>query len=258
MRVAIIGYGKMGKLIRSLALSEGHDIVLVVDPMATENEVTSKHLEAQSFGDVDVAIDFSVPSSIIDNMRFYSEMKIPAVIGTTGWYDRMDYVKTEVASEGCALLWSGNFSLGVHLFFAIVRHAASLCNLFPAYDVMVHEWHHNAKADSPSGTASMLGEILLSQLRQKQSVETSRLDRTRRSTEIHVSSSRGGYMPGMHEVVFDSPVDTIELIHRARNREGFAYGVLRAAEWISDGRKGFFSIDDMLSDMFPVNANSAG
>ncbi len=252
MRIAIVGYGKMGRIIRNLAVTQGHRVTVVIDPYVDAPEVTGRTLDGVSTAVADVAIDFSAAAGIEQRLDAYAAEHLPAVIGTTGWYDRLEEISGKFKDSDCAIMWSGNFSLGVHLFFAIVRQAALLCNSFPSYDPMVVEAHHMEKADSPSGTAAMIGTILLEALERKERVETGRLDRKRDANEIHIASLRGGYVPGTHTVMFDSPVDTIEITHRARNREGFAYGALRAAEWITNGKRGFFSLQDMLSDLMPA------
>jgi len=251
MRVAVVGYGRMGHLIRQVALGGGHSIVAIVDPYATDSEVTSKVLTKDALADAEVVIDFSVAELAVDHIQLYAKLALPAVIGTTGWYPHLPAVQEAMKATDCAIIWSGNFSLGVHLFFALARKAAALMNNFPQYDTLVHEMHHAGKADSPSGTAVMLGNILLEELEAKNQLETGRLDRKRADSEIHVSSTRGGFIPGTHTLLFDSPVDTIEITHRARNREGFAYGAVQAAAWITSGRRGFFSLDDMLTDLIP-------
>lgn len=252
MKIGIVGYGRMGRMIRNVALENGNEVIAVIDPVAKVPEVTSAKLSLEALQDCQAVIDFSVPACAVDHILLYARAGIPAVIGTTGWYGRLEEIQSLVKDmPDCAIVWSGNFSIGVHLFFEIVSHAASLISQFDEYDVLAHEMHHAGKADSPSGTAKMLGDILLRQMSGKDSVETARLDRKRLDSEIHISSSRGGYFPGTHEVYFDSPVDTITISHAARNREGFARGAVRAAAWVADGRKGFFSLDDMMSDLLP-------
>ncbi len=247
MKIAISGYGRMGRLIRLKALEAGHEVVAVIDPVSTDRDVTASEISAASLKDAQVVIDFTIPSVVIGNISRYAEIGISCVVGTTGWYDRMDEV-SGIVGERIGCIWSGNFSVGVHLFFEMVRKAAAVMDGFGAYDCMVHEFHHNKKADSPSGTAAMIGKILIDGLDRKSAVVTEMLDRPIEAHELHVSSTRGGAIPGTHTVIFDSPVDSIELTHRARNREGFAAGSITAAEWI-DGRKGFFSIDDLLQSL---------
>ncbi len=250
MNIGIVGYGRMGRMVRQVAQDAGITIGAVIDPCAAGAEVTSSVLSLPALQGCDAVIDFSIPSCAVEHIAFYARNGIPAVIGTTGWYDQLPAV-TQIVSgcPDCAIIWSGNFSLGVHLFFEIVRNAAAMVNAFDDYDVLVHELHHGAKADSPSGTAQMLGEILLSQLDRKDSIVTQRLDRKIQANEMHVSSTRGGFFPGTHTVYFDSPVDTIEITHTARSREGFARGAVKAASWIASGRRGFFTLDDMMASM---------
>ncbi|HPE94304.1 4-hydroxy-tetrahydrodipicolinate reductase [anaerobic digester metagenome] len=246
MHIAIVGFGKMGRQLHEAAISSGHEVVSIIDPHVEDPRVTHRTLTSQALAGADAAIEFSAAEGIEERMNLYCETSTPAVIATTGWYDKLDSLKKLESHPGCAIIWSGNFSIGVQLFFSIVRKAASLMNNFPEYDSLVQEWFHAAKADSPSGTAVMLGNILTQQLNAKDKLETARLDRRREKQEIHISSVRGGYSPGVHTVLFDSPVDTIELTHTARNRDGFVSGALKAATWITAEKHGFFSIDDML------------
>lgn len=253
MHIAIVGFGKMGRQLHEAAITSGHEVVSIIDPYATDSRVTHRTLTRQAFSGADVVIEFSVADGIEERMKMYCDTSTPAVIATTGWYDKLDALTSLHSRPECAIIWSGNFSIGVQLYFAIVRKAASLMNRFPEYDSLVQEWFHAAKADSPSGTAVMLGNILTQQLEGKDSLVTARLDRKREQNEIHVSSVRGGYTPGVHTVIFDSPVDTIELSHTARSREGFVSGALKAATWITAQKHGFFSIDDMLDDLLGSN-----
>lgn len=247
MRIGIVGYGKMGVLIRNKALSKGYLVPVVVDPSSQAMEVTDRSLPP-STGSIDVFIDFSTPEVVVDNIRHYLEMNIPAVIGTTGWYDKMNQVAGKVKKSSTGLIWSANFSLGVNLFFYFLKTAGRVMNRFPQYDVMIHEYHHRHKAESPSGTAEMIGGILLDVLDHKQKKVTGTPGGKVGESELHISSTRGGAIPGTHQVIFDSDVDTITFEHTTRKRSGFAEGALLAAEWIC-GRKGFYNIDDMLQSM---------
>lgn len=249
MRMAIVGFGRMGHVVRELALREGHEVVAIIDPHVQGPEVTAKDVDAKAIEGAEAVIEFSVPEGIEDRIRCYAETRIPAVIATTGWYDRMDSIRDSLKEGSCSIIWSGNFAIGVHLFFSIVRHAARVMDKFPSYDPVVQELFHAGKGDSPSGTSLMLGNILLEELSGKDRLESARLDRKRKDSEIHLSAARGGSNPGTHTLIFDSPVDSIEITHRARSREGFAAGALQAASWIADGKKGFFSIDDMMADL---------
>lgn len=250
MRIAIVGYGKMGKLIRTEALAKGHSICAVIDPLALDAEVTSKDVDAQSLDGCDVAIDFTHPTVVCDHIVLYSRLGVPAVIGTTGWYHRLEEVKAALQTSDCAIIYSGNYSLGVALFIQVVRKAAALFAKTGLYDPFLTELHHAQKADSPSGTAEMLAQAVLASYTDKHQVVKETLHQKRDADAIHLASVRGGWVPGTHTVYFDSPEDTIELTHRARSRQGFAVGAVQAAVWIADGRKGFFNLDDMLDDIY--------
>ncbi len=250
MRIAVVGYGKMGKLIRSEALERGHEVVAVIDPVAKQAEVTAQNIDASTLDGADVVIDFTHPSVICDHIVLYARLGIPAVIGTTGWYDRLDEIREAVSATDCAIIYSGNFSLGVALFLQVVKYASKLYGKSGLYDAFLQEIHHAQKADSPSGTAEMLAQEVLQGFESKDVLYTEQLHRKREANELHLASIRGGWVPGTHTVYFDSPVDTIELTHRARSREGFAVGAVKASAWIADGRKGLFTLDDMLEDVF--------
>lgn len=247
MRIAISGYGRMGQLIRREALSRGFEVTAVIDPVSSLQEVTSRSITNESVKNAEVIIDFSVPSAAVDNILFAAEAGRNIVVGTTGWYDRLEEV-TRAVDNRIGLIWSGNFSLGVNLFFSLVKHASEVFDRFEEYDCLVHEFHHNKKADSPSGTAEMLGRMIVDRLGRKSRIETEAMHSQIDSDVLHVSSTRGGFIPGTHTVQFDSSVDTIELTHRARNREGFASGAVRAAAWIA-GRQGVYTIDDMFAEL---------
>ncbi len=247
MRIGIVGYGQMGRLIRQGALAHGYEVPEVIDPGSSAVEVTARELTSIS-ATLDVIIDFTYPEVVVANIERYGELRIPAVIGTTGWYDQMEQVAAIVEKADIGLIWSGNFSLGVNLFFQMVENASLLMNRFSQYDAAIHEYHHRKKADSPSGTARMLGDIMIRYLERKSKQVSDLPQGGIKDHELHLSSTRGGSMPGRHQVIFDSDVDTIVLEHSARNREGFAEGALVAARWIC-GRKGLFSIKDMMQSI---------
>jgi len=251
--IGLTGYGKMGSLIRQKALEKGHEVPLITDPFSNAAEVTERKLPSEAVK-LDVIIDFSDPHVVVGNIRQYSKMKVPAVVGTTGWYDHMTEVARLVEKSGIGLIWSANFSLGVNLFFHIIKKAGRIMNRFPEYDTMVHEYHHRHKAESPSGTAHIIGDILIDALDNKQSVYAGTLKGRKEESALHISSTRGGSIPGTHRVTFDSVVDTITLEHTTRNRDGFAEGAIMAAEWIS-GRKGFYHIDQMLQSVIGGEEN---
>jgi 4-hydroxy-tetrahydrodipicolinate reductase len=244
VRVGIAGYGRMGRLVHQKALAAGHDVPVIIDPSSQDKEVTERHFAAGA-GSLDVIIDFTIPGAVVENIKRYAAHQVPAVIGTTGWYDEMESVAEIVKESGIGLIWSGNFSPGVNIFFHLLKAAGKIMNRFPDYDAAIHEIHHRHKADSPSGTAVMIGDILVDKLDRKQAFVKGSLQAVIGETELNISSSRCGSIPGTHQVIFDSEIDTITLEHKARNRDGFASGALMAAEWIC-GRSGLYSIDDLM------------
>ncbi len=245
MKIALIGYGRLGKEIETIARQRGISVVRI-DPNTKDADYPA--ISAESLRGVDVAIDGTHPDAVLDNITKAASLGVNLVVCTTGWYDRMDEVSSIVKKNNIGLIWSGNFSIGMNIFFGLVRNAAALADKIPEYDVLVHELHHAKKADSPSGTAAMIGKIVLDAMPRKTAVVTDRLDRPIAPNEVHVSSTRGGHIPGIHEVIFDSPADTIELKHTARSRAGFASGALLAAEFIR-GRKGVYSTDDLMASL---------
>jgi len=255
MKIAIIGYGNMGKMIEQAAYYEGHTIAAIVDPVQTGvSFFTGTRISGsvENLGSVDAAIEFTQPAAAVANIIALAERKIPTVSGTTGWYGQMDEVKRAVEAAGSSLLWSSNFSIGVNLFYRIAWYAAGLVNRFPEFDVGGFEAHHNKKLDSPSGTAKILAEGVLSRIERKKKIVWETLDRRPEPEEMHFPSLRVGSVPGQHSLFFDSPADTIEITHTARNREGFASGAVQAARWLISGgtqRRGVFTIDEMLKDI---------
>ena len=245
MKVAITGYGKMGKQIEKLLIEKKRSIGAIIDKYSPDAQY--KKLDARSLSGIDVAIDFSSPDDIIKNINTYIKNNVSVVMGTTGWFDMIADVK-KIVGQKIGFIWSGNFSIGVHVFFRIIKESAKIFNNFKEYDPMLYEIHHNQKKDSPSGTAKMIGDILLAELFHKDKGIEEKLDRKINTNEIHFSSIRGGSVPGTHVVMFDSDVDTIELKHTARNREGVANGAVMAAEWVKD-KKGFYSIDDFMNSI---------
>jgi 4-hydroxy-tetrahydrodipicolinate reductase len=243
MKIAIVGYGKMGKMIEEASKERGVLVVSTIDPKASDAKYAE--LSAESVKDADVCIDFTHPSVIMGNIKKYCELKKNAVIGTTGWYDHMDEAEKMVKDAGIGCIWSGNFSIGVNMYFKIIESAAKIANNIDDYDIMGVEYHHNKKADSPSGTMKMIGDILLHNIERKKTAVYTMLERQIAHDELHLASVRGGSIPGIHEVRFDSDADTITMTHSARNREGFAKGSVMAAEFVN-GKKGFFNIKDLM------------
>jgi 4-hydroxy-tetrahydrodipicolinate reductase len=253
MDILLIGYGRMGRLIEARALEKGHRITAIVDPFVGAASTVSGapvFTEPHEALRASVAIEFTRPDTALANIKAAAALKIPIVVGTTGWYEHLDEVRALVAERETALLWSPNFSIGVTLFYTIVENAAALLDPFAEYDVAGFEAHHNRKADSPSGTAKTLAARVLAAMTRKKRVVWDRLQRQPETDELHFASLRAGAIPGTHSILFDSPADTIEIRHTARGREGFASGALRAAEWLvnEDGgkRRGVFTLEDVL------------
>lgn len=246
MKIAIVGYGKMGKMIEEAAKTRGIEVASTIDPI--NKEAKYSELNEESLKDADVCIDFTHPSVIMKNLEKYCRLKKNVVIGTTGWYDNIEEVKVMVEKAGIGCIWSGNFSIGVNMYFKIIESAAKVVNLLDEYDILGIEYHHNTKADSPSGTMKMISGILLENIERKKSAVYEMLDRKIKPDEIHLASVRGGKIPGIHEIVFDSGADTITLTHSAKTREGFAKGAVMAAEFVNK-KTGFFNINNMMDEI---------
>lgn len=245
MNIALIGYGKMGKEIEALAPTRH---IAIKQIFTLENNPRATGISKQSLKDVDVCVDFSVPTAVIQNVTSIAECGKNIVIGTTGWYDQLEAVKKIAAQNNIGVLYSSNFSLGMNIFFQVLTSASHLFDKFDSYDVSVNEVHHKHKIDSPSGTALALGQIILQNIRRKKTVlsETSRNEI--KPEQLHITSARLGEVVGTHNVKFDSDADSIELIHTAKNRSGFALGSLIAAEWLN-GKQGFFTMNDVLTSL---------
>ncbi len=246
MNLAIIGYGKLGGVVKEIADSKGISISAIIDPSA--EGATAKDITEESLKGVDVCIDFTLPEAVVGNVEKVAKLGKNLVVGTTGWYDDLDKVKKVVEDSGIGFLYASNFSLGMNIFFRMVKNSAAYFNKFSDYDAFGYELHHNRKKDSPSGTAKSLAEIMVKGIDGKKKAAYDKLDRKIAGDELHFASVRAGDIPGTHVVGFDSVADTVELKHTARNREGFALGSIKAAEWIN-GKKGFYSIDDMMNEI---------
>ena len=256
MNIALIGYGKMGKMIEQIALAQGHAIGVIVDPFAADAQSGTKidkTFSGADFSSIDAAIEFTQPDTAVANIIALAERKIPTVVGTTAWHSQMDDVINAVNTAGSSLIWASNFSIGVNMFYQIAWHAARLANNFSEYDVGGFESHHNKKMDSPSGTAKILAEGVLSIIDRKKKIVWETMNRKPETDELHFPSLRLGNVPGTHSLFFDSPADTIEITHTARSREGFASGAVRAAQWLTSQKKqGVFTIDDMMNELFKI------
>lgn len=240
-KIAILGYGAMGKVIETLAKDKGYEITDIFDQ--------DNPLQKDADYDFDVAIDFTLPDSVIENVRILSEKNKSVVVGTTGWYDQIDDVVEIVNNNNTGLVWGSNFSVGVQMYFKIVDYASKLVNKVDNYDIFVHEMHHKRKKDSPSGTAETISDIIIENVDRKASKEIETIHGEVDSSKLHVTSSRGGEVTGTHSVYLDSLADAIEVTHRAKNRTGFALGSLLAANWIKD-KKGFYSFKDIMQNIW--------
>ncbi len=240
MKLALVGTGQMGEAVEVLALQRGHEVAARFN-----SDEPLLGADTSAIEGADVAVDFTLPALAADHIERYCRWGIPAVIGTTGWYDRLDAVKGWIDEHDGSILYAPNFSLGVAVLVRALRAVTPLLEALPEFDAFVHEVHHVRKMDSPSGTASMLAGILVEGLSRKTRVETETQHGRIDGEALHVTSSRVGGVFGKHTIGLDSPFDTLELVHEAKNRHGFAFGAVRAAEWLK-GRKGLFTLDDVL------------
>ncbi|HXF28887.1 MAG TPA: 4-hydroxy-tetrahydrodipicolinate reductase [Chlamydiales bacterium] len=237
MRALLIGHGKMGKLIDQLAPEQNVDIVRILE----REGVLSDTL----FSDIDVAIDFSSPDTILKRIEMAMKCRVPLVVGTTGWEKEKPAAETIIKKAHGAMIYSANFSIGVQLFYKICRHAAKLVATNEQYDVTLLDHHHRQKKDHPSGTTKELAHILLQELQTKSTFSCELPDGDVDKKTLYAGCLRSGFQPGKHATILDSLDDTIEITHTARSRSGFARGALQAAHWIQ-GKTGFFTMDDLL------------
>ena len=232
MRIAIVGYGKMGHMIEAAIKESGrHEICAIIDPLSDDKNITGKEINNETINGADVAIDFTAPDSAYSNIERYASLSLPAVIGTTGWLEKLPDAEKLVTASGMKLIYSGNFSIGVAVFLEIVRKAGAIINNIPAYDVAVREVHHRAKKDAPSGTAMMTASCLLDEISRKE----------------RIVQYSGGKID--ETVTIDGSADTIEITHTARSREGFASGAVKAAEWLVNQNLGIYTMDDFVSSL---------
>jgi len=229
MKIALIGYGAMGKLIQTLAENKNHCIAVVIDE--ADANLTAEEL-AEKLKGIDAAIDFSVAEAVERNVRACLAANVPLVEGTTGWNAKSEAIENLVEAEKGAFVFGANFSVGVNLFYRITDFASELFAKFPDYEAFIEERHHSRKRDAPSGTALKLKDIVAKYIRD----------------DFSVAATRAGNIPGTHIVGFDAPADAIELTHTARSREGFASGAILAAEWIV-GRTGFYEFTDVMDEI---------
>ncbi len=235
MKIGFIGNGGMSQAMQNIARTREHEINCVVDKGMNWD-----------FDNSDIVCEVSHPSVCVDHIKKLCEMKQDTIVVTTGWYDDLEEVKKIVKDSGIRFLYSSNFSIGVNLYFRIVEKAAKLINNVDEYDVWGHEIHHKNKVDSPSGTAKTLEEILLKNITRKTAIVEEKLDRKIKDNEIHFSSTRGGLSNFAHTIGFDSEADCIEIKHFARNRNGYALGAIKCAEWLKKQKSGFYTMEDFL------------
>ncbi|RYE07010.1 MAG: 4-hydroxy-tetrahydrodipicolinate reductase [Sphingobacteriaceae bacterium] len=250
MKIALLGYGKMGKMIEQIALERKHEIVLKITRENLHN------LSIENLQQADVAIEFSTPHTVLANMKLCMDAGVPVVVGATGWYEKILEVKEACLEHNSAIIYASNFSVGVNIFFHINKMLANIMNRFTDYEVQVEEIHHTQKLDAPSGTAITIAEGIIENMPVKTAwvnVVSGQVDDTSpvaiQPNQLLIESHRIENVPGTHTVIYDSEVDTIEFKHTAHNRSGFALGAVLAAEWIKD-RKGFFT----AADLFNFNA----
>jgi 4-hydroxy-tetrahydrodipicolinate reductase len=222
MKLALFGYGKMGRMVEQAAQREGVDVACVIDPVAGSRGKLS---------DADVCIDFSEAGAVIENIKAAAAARVAMVVGTTGWHDKVQVARQLVEESGIGFVYGSNFSVGVNLMFKITRYAAELFSHFPTHDPFIEEAHHKFKKDAPSGTALALKQILAESY----------------TGDVPTASTRAGFFPGWHRLGFDSEADTLEITHTARSRVGFAAGALLAARWIA-GRKGFYEFTEIIEE----------
>ncbi len=236
MKIALIGYGKMGKTIERIARERGHEIVSVIDIENMED------FDSDEFRNADVAIEFTTPKVAESNIRNAFHAGVPVVSGTTGWTEQLPALKKVIEDEGRTLFWSSNFSLGVNIFMAVNKYLAKIMNNYPNYAVEMNEVHHTQKMDAPSGTAITLAEGIIQNIDRKKNWVCNVPAQT---DELHITSERKGQVPGIHAIRYDSSVDFIEIRHELKNRDSLALGAVLAAEFTA-GKKGLLGMEDML------------
>ena len=236
MKIALIGYGKMGKTIERIAVERGHQIVSIIDINNPED------IYSNAFKSADIAIEFTTPATAFDNYMHCFEANVPVVSGTTGWLARLDEIKEKCEKEGKTFFYASNFSVGVNIFFALNKYLAKIMNNFPAYDVRMTEVHHIHKLDAPSGTAITLAQDVLANVERK---DRWTLETAEQPTDLPIHVIREGEVSGIHEIIYESAADTISIKHDAKSREGFALGAVIAAEF-TVGKKGFLGMNDLF------------
>ena len=241
-RLAIIGYGKMGKEVERIAHERGMVITARVD-------IDGPPLDSEGVKTADVAVHFAAPSTVVQHVQELARLGKSIVVGTTGWHQERTTIQQTVERNGIGLVHASNFSIGVNILYRLINEAGLLFDQFSDYDVAIHETHHREKLDAPSGTALSLADILLKSVKRKKEILSGSPNGKIRPEQLQITSTRQGAVVGEHRVTFDSVADSIEIVHRAKNRTGFALGAVVGAEWIK-GKKGMFTFDDVLQDLF--------
>ncbi len=239
MKVALVGYGKMGHVVEEVAARQGVEVVARYTrelPLDGGDGTPGARGGWPAAAVAPVLIDFSVAAAVPATVRAAAARSLDLVIGTTGWHDRIEEVRSIAAAAGIGVVWGANFSLGINVFYRVVEQAAELLAALDGYDPFIHDWHHRFKRDSPSGTALEIRR---------------RMARSYGEREVPITCQRSGYVPSVHSVTFDSEADTLHFEHRARNRQGLAEGALLAARWIA-GRSGCYDFQQVLSDLLPA------
>ena len=237
MKIALLGYGKMGQEIHKLAEKRGHEIVLVID---NDDDWEGK---VDSLKQADVAIEFTTPDSAVDNIMHCFEQGVPVVVGTTGWIEDIEKIRNTCIEQGKTMFFSPNFSIGVNLFFDLNRYLASLMSKWENYEISIEETHHIHKLDAQSGTAIVLANDII---RNNENKEKWVKELQENPDEVGIKSFRMEDVPGTHTVRYESEMDSIQITHTAKTRRGFALGAVMAAEWLQ-GKKGFFEMKDLLN-----------
>jgi len=234
----------MGQAVKAAAEFRDHEISAIIDPKA--KEATATEISAESLNGAEVAIEFTHPEVVVENIRKLAELKVNVIVGTTGWYDSLSEVEKIVADNGIGLLYAGNFSIGVNIFYAVVEQASKLLS-GKNFDVGIHETHHNQKADSPSGTALEIAQRVLANFSEKKEIRNDNETLPIPPEKLQISASRVGKVVGVHEVKFDGESDSIQLIHSGKNRDGYAAGAVVAATWlVKKNEAGIFTAKNWL------------
>lgn len=242
-RIALVGYGRMGRAIHACLTSRGYPQPIIVDPSIPGTTAT-----LEQAANADVCIEFTHPTAVVGNLMSLADMRVPVVCGTTGWSSDMPRIAELFRSKGSALIAATNFSIGVHMLKRLTHLAAAMAQRFPEYDISIHETHHRGKEDAPSGTALSLAEIVMQQCPKKSVLLHPVPSRKVDENELCISSSRIGHVVGTHEVRMDSEIDSLCVSHEAKNRNGFVEGAILAAQWII-GKQGVFSAEEMFDDI---------